>query len=141
MLPIPPCGRGISPRCSSAEESRARFFAPLRCAQNDSNAGRVHGCHAEQRNRAVQSKAFTRRSPGERPLPVMLSPFAQFTLSEANGLRVNSARHLALLFLGGRVQSEILRSAALRMTACQTSVREDGTGRGDHAADDVTVIS
>ena len=48
----------------------------------------------------------------------MLSPFAQFTLSEANGLRVNSAKHLALLFFGGIVQSEILRSAALRMTDC-----------------------
>jgi hypothetical protein len=41
----------------------------------------------------------------------MLSPFAQFTLSEVNGLRVNSAKHLALLFLGRKAQSEILRSA------------------------------
>ena len=45
---------------------------------------------------------------------VMLSPFAS--------LRVNSAKHLALLFLGGKVQSEILRCAqddseGLRMTA------------------------
>jgi hypothetical protein len=44
----------------------------------------------------------------------MLSPFAS--------LRVNSAKHLALLFLGGKVQSEILRCAqddseGLRMTA------------------------
>jgi hypothetical protein len=30
-------------------------------------------------------------------------------------------KHLALLFVGGKVQSEILRSAALRMTAWQTS--------------------
>ena len=44
----------------------------------------------------------------------MLSPFAQFALSEANGLRVNSAKRLALLFVGGKVQSEILRSAPLR---------------------------
>jgi hypothetical protein len=52
----------------------------------------------------------------------MLSPFAQFTLSPfaslrvnyANGLRVNSVKHLALLFVGGKVQSEILRSAPLR---------------------------
>ena len=29
------CGRSIPPCCWSAEESRARFFAPLRCAQND----------------------------------------------------------------------------------------------------------
>jgi hypothetical protein len=36
----------------------------------------------------------------------MLSPFAS--------LRVNSAKHLGLLFLGGKVQSEILRSAPLR---------------------------
>ena len=28
----------ISPCCWSAEKSRARFFAPLRCAQNDSMA-------------------------------------------------------------------------------------------------------
>jgi len=35
---IPPCGRSISPCCWSAEKSRARFFAPLRCAQNDSMA-------------------------------------------------------------------------------------------------------
>ena len=27
-----------SPRCFSAGKSRARFFAPLRCAQNDSMA-------------------------------------------------------------------------------------------------------
>ena len=31
-------GRSISPCCLSAEKSRARFFAPLRCAQNDSTA-------------------------------------------------------------------------------------------------------
>ena len=37
---------------------------------------------------------------------VMLSPFAS--------LRANSAKHLALLFVGGKVQSEILRSAPLR---------------------------
>jgi hypothetical protein len=37
---------------------------------------------------------------------VMLSAFAS--------LRVNSAKHLALLFLGGKAQSEILRSAPLR---------------------------
>ena len=36
---IPPCGRSISPCLLSAEKSRARFFAPLRCAQNDSMAG------------------------------------------------------------------------------------------------------
>ena len=30
--------RSISPCCWSAEKSRARFFAPLRCAQNDSTA-------------------------------------------------------------------------------------------------------
>ena len=46
---------------------------------------------------------------------VMLSPFAS--------LRANSAKHLALLFLGGKVQGEILRSAALRMAAWQTSAR------------------
>ena len=28
---------------------------------------------------------------------VMLNPFAQFTLSEANGLRVNCAKHLGSL--------------------------------------------
>jgi hypothetical protein len=39
----------------------------------------------------------------------MLSPF-----SRRGGLRVNSAKHLALLFLGGKVQGEILRSAPLR---------------------------
>jgi hypothetical protein len=43
----------------------------------------------------------------------MLSPFAQFTLSEANGLRVNSTKHLGLLFVGGKAQSEIFRSAPL----------------------------
>jgi hypothetical protein len=32
----------LAPGCLSAEKSRARFFAPLRCAQNDSRwAGRV----------------------------------------------------------------------------------------------------
>jgi hypothetical protein len=36
---IPSCGRSISPCCFSADKSRARFFAPLRCAQNDSMAG------------------------------------------------------------------------------------------------------
>ena len=50
--------------------------------------------------------------------PVMLSPFAQFTLSGANGLRVNSAKHLTLLFPGGRVQSEILRSAQNDTRSC-----------------------
>ena len=39
----------------------------------------------------------------ERPFTVMLSPFAW--------LRVNPAKHLASLFVGGEVQSEILRSA------------------------------
>ena len=49
-------------------------------------------------NGTVKSKTFTRRSLGERPVTVMLS----------------AAKHLALLFLGGKVQSEILRSAPLR---------------------------
>ena len=44
----------------------------------------------------------------------MLSPFAEFTLSPFASLRVNSAKHLGLLFAGGKVQSEILRSAPLR---------------------------
>jgi hypothetical protein len=39
VMLIPPCGRSIPPCCFSAEKSRARFFAPLRCAQNDSMAG------------------------------------------------------------------------------------------------------
>jgi hypothetical protein len=47
----------------------------------------------------------------------MLSPFAVI-LSAAkdlrSSLRANSAKHLALLFLGRKVQSEILRSAPLR---------------------------
>ena len=57
---------------------------------------------------------------GQGRLTVMLSPFAS--------LRVNSAKHLALLFVGGKVQGEILRcrSAALRMTARQTSPRMSG---------------
>ena len=55
-------------------------------------------------------------------LTVMLSPFAQFTLSEANGLRVNSTTHLALLLVGGKVQSEILLpQGGIRITAWQTS--------------------
>jgi len=47
----------------------------------------------------------------------VLSPFAVI-LSEAKNLalplRVNSAKHLALLFVGGKGQGEILRSAPLR---------------------------
>ena len=35
---VPPCGRSISPCFFSAQKPRARFFAPLRCAQNDSMA-------------------------------------------------------------------------------------------------------
>jgi hypothetical protein len=37
VIPVPPCGPATagSPCCLSAEKSRARFFAPLRCAQND----------------------------------------------------------------------------------------------------------
>jgi hypothetical protein len=65
-------------------------------------------------NRTVESKEPTLRRSREHQVTVMLSPFAQFTLSEANGLRVNSVKHLALLFVGGKVQSEILRSAPLR---------------------------
>jgi len=38
VMLIPPCGRSMSPCCLSAEKSRARFCAPLRCAQNDSMA-------------------------------------------------------------------------------------------------------
>jgi len=57
-------------------------------------------------NRPVESKGPRRRSSRERPFTVMLSPVAS--------LRVNSAKHLALLFLGGKVQSEILCSAPLR---------------------------
>jgi hypothetical protein len=73
-------------------------------------------------NRTVESKEPTLRRSREHQVTVMLSPFAQFTLSPfaslrvnyANGLRVNSVKHLALLFVGGKVQSEILRSAPLR---------------------------
>jgi hypothetical protein len=39
----------------------------------------------------------------------MLSPF-----SRRGGIRANSAKHLALLFLDPKIQSEILRSAPLR---------------------------
>jgi hypothetical protein len=57
-------------------------------------------------NRIVEIKGPTLRRSRECPVTVMLSPFAS--------LRVNSAKHLALLLVGGKVQSEILRSAALR---------------------------
>ena len=49
-------------------------------------------------NRAVKSKGPTLRRSRERPLSVMLS----------------AAKHLALLMVGGKVQTEILRSAPLR---------------------------
>ena len=49
-------------------------------------------------NRTVESKGPTLRRSRERSLTVMLS----------------AAKHLALLLVGGKVQSEILRSAPLR---------------------------
>ena len=49
-------------------------------------------------NRTVESRGPTIRRSRERPVTVMLS----------------AAKHLALLFVGGKVQSEILRSAPLR---------------------------
>jgi hypothetical protein len=68
----------------------------------------------------------------------MLIPFAVILstspviLSEAKNLalppRVDSAKHLALLLVGGKVQSEILRSAALRMTAWKSGARCPGAG-------------
>ena len=56
---------------------------------------------SHQRSGRNKARPTLRRSR-ERPLTVMLSPFAS--------LRVNSAKHLALLFFGGKVQSEILRA-------------------------------
>jgi|GEM_PF-1017372 hypothetical protein len=57
------------------------------------------------RNQAIESNGFRPRRLGEHPLTVMLSPF-----SRRCGIRVNSAKPLALLFVGEKVQSEILRA-------------------------------
>jgi hypothetical protein len=47
------------------------------------------------------------------PSPVILIPQSR-EKNLGSWLRVNSAKHLALLLVGGKVQSEILRSASLR---------------------------
>ena len=43
---------------------------------------------------------------------VMLSPFAEFTLSEANGLRVNSAKHPYSPSLDAKGKKQLHRSFA-----------------------------
>jgi hypothetical protein len=54
-----------------------------------------------------------------------------FRESEAHGLPVNSAKHVALVFLGGKVQSEILRSALQKLDALLVSIEQLGPSLSD----------
>jgi hypothetical protein len=85
---VPDPNRGPCARKSGGRPGRALFEEPCntpRCFQPQRCGHRL----SEREKFAVFDTTFG---------SVMLSPFARFTLSEANGLRVNSAKHPRIFF-------------------------------------------